>query len=125
MKMKNDFLIDIKKDIFSSFSKKEDTVVLSFLVDYSLDDKEDDLEYLSTKLIEIAFYKVKNLNIEGKEADNYFYNEGYIDTNKKIVFLKYKTINFIKDESSDFFSFSFEYKEYKKINEMKVSSPDC
>lgn len=125
MKMKNDFLIDIKKDIFSSFSKKEDTVVLSFLVDYSLDDKEDDLEYLSTKLIEIAFYKVKNLKIEGKEADNYFYNEGYIDTNKKIVFLKYKTINFIKDESSDFFSFSFEYKEYKKINEMKVSLPDC
>ena len=123
--MKNNFIIDVKKDIFSSFNQKEDTIILSFLVDYSLDDKEDDLEYLSTKLIEIAFYKIKNLKIDGIEADNYFYEEGYIDVNKKIVFLKYKTINFIKDDNCDFFSFSFEFEDYKKINEMKVSSPDC
>lgn len=123
--MKNNFIIDVKKDIFSSFNQKEDTIILSFLVDYSLDDKEDDLEYLSTKLIEIAFYKIKNLKIYGKEADNYFFEDGYIDVNKKIVFLKYKTINFIKDDNCDYFSFSFEYEDYKKINEMKVSSPDC
>lgn len=123
--MKNNFIIDVKKDIFSSFNQKEDTIILSFLVDYSLDDKEDDLEYLSTKLIEVAFYKIKNLKIDGKEADNYFYEEGYIDVNKKIVFLKYKTINFIKDDNCDYFSFSFEYEDYKKIDEIKVSSPDC
>lgn len=123
--MKTNFLIDVKKDIFSSFNQNEDIVTLSFLVDYSLDDKDDDLEYLSTKLIEIAFYKIKNLKINGIEADNYFYEDGYIDTNKKIVFLKYKTINFIKDDNCDFFSFSFEYEDYKKINEIKVSSPDC